>query len=537
MSPPNSKLFSQSRTSEGSEAWNARGIQLRNQGKLEEAVECYGKAIRIDPRSAAIHNNLGLALRDLHRLDDAMAAYQRALELMPGSAAVRSNIATVLKDMGDLDAAIQWYRSALEAEPNPHAGSNLLYALHFHEGVTSVQLYQEHRWWNERFARPLAALIRRAGNEPNPDRRIKIGYVSPDFRAHPVGRFIFPLLMHHDHSQFQVHCYSDVRTPDGMTELFKSRADVWRETRALSDERLAEAIRRDSIDILVDLTMHVDGSRLLAFARKAAPVQVTYLAYPGTTGMETMDYRLSDGFLDPPSKDGGLCANDSNYTERTIRLRSYWCYQPARDTPDVAPPPVMSHGAVTFGCLNNFCKISPGAFETWCELLRRVPSSRMILHTREGSHRRRTLQRFAHQQIDPIRVEFVSALSMPEYFAKYNQIDVALDPFPYPGGTTTCDALWMGVPVVTLPQETAVSRGGLSILSTTGLTELIARDRTDYVRIAAELAGDWPRLAELRGTMRQRMRASPLLDILGFKTDVETAFRWMWRQWCASRHG
>jgi predicted O-linked N-acetylglucosamine transferase (SPINDLY family) len=531
MPSPNPRLFGQPHVSESAETWNARGIQMRDQGKLEEAVECYRRAIQIDPRSAAAHNNLGLALRDLHKLDDALASYHRALELQPRSAAVRSNIATVLKDMGDLDAAIQWYRIAVEAEPNPHAGSNLLYALHFQEGTTPAQLWQEHQRWNQQFAKPLTGLIRPHANDPNPERRIKIGYVSPDFRAHPVGRFIFPLLMRHDHSQFQVHCYSDVRTHDGMTELFKSRADVWRKTRGLSDERLAEMVRQDAIDILVDLTMHVEGSRLLVFARKPAPVQVTYLAYPGTTGLETIDYRLTDANLDPAGRD------ESFYSEKSIRLRSFWCYQPARDTPNVVPPPALSRHGITFGCLNNFCKVSPSAFSTWCELLRRVPNPRLILHAREGSHRQRTHQRFAEQYVDPKRVEFVSGLAMPEYFATYNQIDIALDPFPYPGGTTTCDALWMGVPVVSFPQDTAVSRGGLSILSTVGLTELIARDRTDYVRIAVELAGDLPRLADLRGIMRERLRASPLLDIPAFKADVESAFRWMWGQWCASQHG
>jgi predicted O-linked N-acetylglucosamine transferase (SPINDLY family) len=510
------------------EAWNALGMRLRDKGELAEAMSCYQRALEIHPNFADAYNNTGLVLRDLGKLDESLVAHRRAAELMPTSAAVHSNIATVLKDMGELDEAIASYRAALAIEPDHRVGSNLLYALLFDEKITPRQLYEEQRWWNDTFARPLAGSIRPHENSPDSQRRLRIAYVSPNLRAHPVGRFLFPLITNHDAREFEVFCYGDVRRPDGVTELIKSRAQVWRETRGMSDERLAELIRQDQIDILIDTSMHMEDSRMLLYARKPAPVQVTYLAYAGTTGLEAMDYRLTDAFLDPEG------ADESVYSEKSVRLRSYWCYQPARDTPDIGPAPVLGEGRITFGCLNNFCKMRPGTFETWCELLRRVPDSRLILHAREGSHRERTQERFARQGVAGERIEFVEGLPLPGYFAQYNRIDIALDPFPYPGGTTTCDALWMGVPVVTLPKQSAISRGGASLLNLVAMQELIARDEGDYVRIGVELAKDIARLSQLRITMRQRMRGSILMDIHGFRRDVEAAYRRMWRTWCES---
>jgi predicted O-linked N-acetylglucosamine transferase (SPINDLY family) len=511
------------------EAWNALGMRLRDKGELAEALSCYNRALSINPSFADAHNNVGLVLRDLGSLDDALAAHQRASELLPGSAAVHSNIANVLKDMGNLDQAVESYRKALAIEADSRIGSNMLYALLFDEKITARQLREEHRWWNDTFARPLARSIRLHSNDPDSGRRLRIAYSSPNLRAHPVGRFLFPLITNHDANQFEVFCYSDARRPDGVTELIKSRAGVWRETRGASDEQLAELIRQDGIDILIDTAMHMEDSRMLLFARKPAPVQVTYLAYAGTTGLETMDYRLTDAYLDPPGQD------ESIYSEKSVRLRSYWCYQPAKDTPPVGPLPILASGQITFGCLNNFCKMTPGTFAAWAEILRRVPKSRLILHTREGSHRQRTRERFWAQGIAPDRIEFIEGLPMPDYFAKYNQIDIALDAFPYPGGTTTCDALWMGVPVVTLPRQSAISRGGLSILTFLGLPELISASPEDYVRIAAELAGDLSRLSQLRSTMRERMKASALMDIQGFRRDVEAAYRQMWLNWCRAK--
>ncbi|MGD0390242.1 MAG: hypothetical protein ABSC42_14950, partial [Tepidisphaeraceae bacterium] len=275
---------------------------------------------------------------------------------------------------------------------------------------------------------------------------------------------------------------------------------------------------------------HMARNRMLLFARKPAPVQVTYLAYCSTTGLETMDYRLTDPHLDPPG------TNDAYYSEKTVRLpESYWCYPMHGQSPQVGPLPAPSGGEVTFGCLNNFCKVSPAALELWIQLLRATPKSHLIVHAKEGSHRQRVRDLLERQGIDPRRLKFAGLVSLSEYFKLYEQIDVGLDPFPCNGGTTTCDALWMGVPVVTLAGRTAVGRGGVSILANVGLPELIAQTPQQYVQIATDLAGDLPRLAELRRTLRARMQASPLMDAPRFARNIEAAYREMWTTWCGQK--
>jgi predicted O-linked N-acetylglucosamine transferase (SPINDLY family) len=398
----------------------------------------------------------------------------------------------------------------------------------FSSGYDARTLCEEHRRWDRNHAAPLARFIGPHLNDRSPDRRLRVGYVSPDFRHHPVGRFLLPLLESHDRRSFEIFGYASVDVPDTMTDRCRAHTDVWRNMLGSSDEQVARTIRQDRIDILVDLSVHMAKNRLLVFARKPAPVQVTYLAYCGTTGLSTIDYRLTDPYLDPPGQDEQI------YTEQSVRLpETYWCYQPAIETPPVNALPALDVGHVSFGSLNNFCKVTPATLAAWGRLLQAVPQSRLLLHARSGSHRDRVRKFLAEQGVSPERLEFIDFQPMAEYFAAYQQIDVALDPFPYGGGTTTCDALWTGVPVVSLAGETAVGRGGLSILSNIGLPGLAARDPDEYVRIAAELALDLPRLTELRATLRQRMQSSPLMDAARFARGVEAAYREMWRRWCA----
>jgi predicted O-linked N-acetylglucosamine transferase (SPINDLY family) len=393
-------------------------------------------------------------------------------------------------------------------------------------------IYEEHRRWNQQHAEPLRKFIQPHTNNRESERPLRIGYVSPDFRDHPVGRFLLPLLAAHDPNNFAVFCYAEVHHPDRLTDLLHRHAKQWRNTVGLTDERAAELIREDQIDILVDLTMHMARNRLLLFARKPAPVQATYLAYCSTTGLNTIDYRLTDPHHDPPG------VNDAYYSETSIRLpETYWCYSSVEQSPQVSLPPALGTGDVTFGCLNNFCKVSPEALDVWIQLLGATPKSRLILHAHEGSHRQRVWDSLQHQGIDPHRLRFVGMLPFYEYFNMYEQIDIGLDPFPYNGGTTTCDALWMGVPVVTLSGRTGVGRGGVSVLRNVGLTELIGETPEQYVRIATGLAGDLPRLAELRRTLRSRMQASPLMDAPRFARNIEAAYRQMWRNWCAQTDG
>jgi predicted O-linked N-acetylglucosamine transferase (SPINDLY family) len=497
-------------------------------GKYAEAEACHRRALELDPALAEAHNNLGNALIHQGKHEEAAAVLRRALECKPDCAEAHNNLGNVWKDQGNLDEAVACYRRAAQARPDfATALSNLINTLYYCPAYDAAAIYEEQRRWNRRYAQPLAKFIRPHDNDRSPDRRLRVGYVSPDFRRHPVGRFMLPLLESHDHAGFEIFCYASPQVPDAITARCRAAADVWRPMLGRSDEEVAETVRQDRIDILVDLTMHLANHRLLVFARKPAPVQVTYLAYCGTTGLETIDYRLTDPYLDPPGGD------ERFYSEESFRLpETYWCYRPEEEAPPEGLLPALAAGHVTFGCLNNFCKVTEPTLAAWSRLLQALPRSRLLLHTHAGSHRDRVREYLLGQGIAPERLTLVELLPAVKYLRIYRQIDVALDPFPYGGGTTTCDALWMGVPVVSLAGPMAVGRGGLSILSNLGLAELVARDDQQYVRIAAELAGDLPRLEGLRATLRARMRGSPLMDAPRFAGNVENAYRSMWRRWC-----
>jgi predicted O-linked N-acetylglucosamine transferase (SPINDLY family) len=511
------------------QAYNVMGNVLQEMGRLDEAIGAYQQALALQPDYHLALSNLGVLFNRKGLLDEAVASVRKALAINPRFTAGWSNLGNALREQGDIDGAIDAFRRGVELSADSREVGNLVYALHFHPEYTPQRLYEEHAKWNQIFAEPLAGEIRPHTNNRSTGRRLRIGYVSPDFRTHPVGRFMVPLLANHDHQQFEIFCYAEMRRPDVTTSWFQSRADVWRHTVGLSDAHLADLVRNDGIDILVDLTMHMEFGRLLTFARKPAPVQAAYLAYCGTTGLRTMDYRLSDPYLDPPGN-----PDEQWYTEKTIRLpRTYWCYPPHDNVPAVSPLPALSAGYVTFGCLNTYAKVTPQTWEAWLQLLRAVNRSKLIVHSAQGSHRKKAHDWLAAQGIDPARVLFVGRMRTSQYFQQYSQIDIGLDPFPYTGGTTTCDALWMGVPVVTRTGQTAVSRSGSSILSNVGMPELIASSTEDYVRIAAALASDVPRLSEIRNNLRQRMERSALMDGPAFARDIEAAFRKMWHEWCA----
>lgn len=514
------------------------GNVLRETGQLEEAIASHLRALAIDPNFSDAYNNLGIALKDKGPLDEAIAAFRKAVALKTSHAEAYNNLGNALKETGSLDEAIAAFRSAIAVKPSfSEAHSNLIYTLHFHPGYDVQAIAEEHRRWNRQHAAPIQQVHRQNffANDRGSERRLRIGYVSPDFRSHVVGRFFMPLLEHHDRGGFEIFCYSNVHAPDAMTDRIRSRADAWRDIVGVSDAAAAEQIREDKIDVLVDLAMHTARNRLLVFAHKPAPVQVTYLAYCSSSGLDAMDYRLTDPHLDPLAPRGADPAGGQEdfYSEQSIRLPEvYWCYDPGSATPDVAALPALNAGYVTFGCLNSFAKASAPALATWIQILRESPSSRFLLHARQGEHRRRTLELFKREGIDPGRLTFVDYLQGHDYLRQYHQIDIALDPFPYAGGTTTCDALWMGVPIVTLRGQTAVGRAGVTLLASVGLNDLVATTREQHVRRAVELANDLPRLAEMRAGLRDRMRRSPLMDAPRFARNVETAYRQMWRRWC-----
>jgi predicted O-linked N-acetylglucosamine transferase (SPINDLY family) len=513
------------------EAHNNLGNALREDGRPAEATASLAHAIRIRPDYAEAYQNLGLAWFALERFDDAIAALRTAIRLKPNLAAAWLTLGNALREQGQLDRAIDAYRRAIEIEPGA-AGyhSSLVFILPFHPDHDSAAVLDEARRWSRRHAEPLERLAPDLGGPPDPGRRLRIGYVSPDFRNHVQAIFTTPLLSHHDREQVEVFCYADVARPDARTERLRGHADAWRNIVGLSDLQLAELVRDDRIDILVDLTMHMHGNRLPAFARRPAPIQVTWLAYPGTTGLSAIDYRLTDPYLDPP----GLF--ETCYAEESVRLETFWCYDPLTDGPPVNALPAAASGVVTFGCLNHFSKVNDGCLALWADVLRAVPRSRLLLMAPPGEARGRVAAGLERAGVAATRVEFVGRTSRADYLGLYHRIDLGLDPAPYNGHTTSLDASWMGVPTVTLvSRRTAVGRAGWSQLCNLGLPELAAETPAEYVAIAARLAGEPSRLQEWRGTLRQRMRQSPLMDAPRFARQMEQAYRAMWHRWCRNR--
>jgi predicted O-linked N-acetylglucosamine transferase (SPINDLY family) len=494
----------------------------------EEALATYYHALRIQPGFVEAQFNLSNLLKDGCKFDEALAGYQSVLALRPGYADAWLNLGNVHKDRGELDEAVAAYRRVLQlqtAERKAH--SNLIYTLHFCPGSDEQTVAEAQAEWNRRIIAPLRTPRGPETHDRNPERRLRIGYVSPDFRHHPVSHFLLPLLEAHDKTLVEIYCYASVPRPDDFTERAKRAADVWRDALGLEDERLDAQIRADRIDILVDLSQHMAGNRLPVFARKPAPVQVSWLGYPASTGLAAMDYRLTDHFLDPEGSAG------SRSVDVPVRLPDCWfCFHPGT-SPEPDGLPTARSGRITFGCLNNFSKITAPALRMWARVLRAVPDSRLLLHCPTGATQTRLRTWFESEGITRDRLELVPRTSTRmEYLLTHQRIDIVLDSFPYNGGTTTCEALWMGVPVVTLAGDTAVSRLGLTICENLGLSELVAFSEDDYVRIATEVASDQPRLAALRATLRARMQASPLMDAPRFGRHVETAYRTMWRKWC-----
>ena len=506
------------------------GVIFRNRGRLDEAIACFQQALALKPDLTDAHLHLGNLFKERSRPDDAVACFQRAVALQPKLAEAHNNLGNVLRDQGRLDEALDHYRQALSLKPDLlTANANLLFLLPFHPAYDAGSIFAAHREWAARRAAPLARLGPPHDNDRNPDRRLRIGYVSPNFYNHVVGRNLLPLFQHHLREQFEVFCYADVASPDTITDQLRADVHTWRETTGLSDDQLAHLVQEDRIDILVDLTLHMAGSRLLAFARKPAPVQVTFAGYPGTTGLPAIDYRLTDPYLDPP----GLL--DAHYSETSIRLPdSFWCYATSGDEPAVRPLPATVRGCVTFGCLNQFAKVNPAMLRLWARVLRAVDQSRLLLLAVAGTHRQDTLDVLAAEGISSHRVEFSAPLPRLRYLELYHEIDVGLDTLPYNGHTTSLDSCWMGAPVVTIIGQTVVGRAGWSQLSNLRLTELAAHTPDEFVRIATDLAHDLPRLATLRATLRERMQRSPLTDAPRFARNIEAAYRMMWHRWCAS---
>jgi protein O-GlcNAc transferase len=542
------------------DAHNNLGNALRSMGRHDEAMAAYRKALEAQPNHVNALNNVGSGLFRRNQVDEAIAAFRRAAALSPNFVMAQFNLGTALGRKGQLDEAVDWLRRAVTLEPNyvdaftnlgnslrdigeldeaigcyrralqirpDHAGvhSNVAFSLHFHPGYDAAAIFAELSEWDRRHAEPLRASGRGHRNDRSPNRRLKIGYISCEFWAQAEAHFVLPLLESHDREGFEIHAYSSGERIDQITHRHRQAVDVWNDVAGLSDSELAERIRGDEIDILVDLNMHMRNNRLLTLARQPAPIQVTWLAYPGGTGLRTIDYRFTDHFMDPPDQAAGI------YCEESVQLGDCWCcYDPLVDLP---APAARIPGPIRFGSLNNPCKLNASFLSLWAEVLRGVPDSRLLLLSNSDRQQRRIRELFERHGVDPARLEFVGHMPRPEYMKTYRRIDIALDPVPYNGITTTCDALWMGVPVVSLTGMTACGRAGLSLLSAVGFADLVARRPEDFAPLATGLALDLPRLAELRKNLRQRMLDSPLMNRKLFAGHVEVAYRRMWQRWCA----
>jgi predicted O-linked N-acetylglucosamine transferase (SPINDLY family) len=504
------------------EVHNNLGLALLNQGRAEEARASFEQALTLRPELTDAQNNLSLALEALGRPDDALLAVKRALLGDPHHRGALTNLGNAYKDEGRVADAIATYRRVLVVDPDDApVHSNLLLAMQYQSGMDPQDILEEARRYARQHAGPLSGTTEPRSVRCRSGRRLRIGYVSPDFREHPVVYFLEPILAAHDHRGFEIFCYADVPIPDAVTRRLQDCADHWRSLVGLADSQAAEMIHQDAIDILVDLAGHTAGNRLRTFARKPAPLQVSYLGYLGTTGLASIDYYLTDAHADPPE------LADAHYQERLIRLPECgFCYSPG-PAPEVSPAvPAEQSGQVTFGSLNNVAKLSDEVLAVWSQVLSAVPGSVLFLGTGVGGHAAdRIRDILARHGIAPERLRLAGrTASRYDYLTLYHGIDIGLDPFPYNGVTTTCDALWMGIPTVTLAGRSGAARQGVRFLRNVGLDELIAESPEEYVRIATSLAGDLPRLTAWHSDLRERMRRSPLRDANRLTRNLERAY-------------
>lgn len=518
------------------DAYNDLGVAFKDKGRLDEALDCYQKALHLDPEHYSAHHNRGYALMKQGRLEEATESYQSALRIEPDSWLTLESLGSALVQQGKLDEAETYYRCAIRINANYLiAHEALLVIMNYNSRYDAQTIFSEHLTFAREHAEPLSAVIPPHSNERSPVRRLRIGYVSPDFRRHSVAYFIEPVLASHNHGHCEIFCYSDVSFPDEVTTRIQGYADHWQNILGKSDEVVARLIQRDSIDILVDLAGHTANNRVLVFARKPAPVQVSWVGYLATTGFSAMDYRIADRYTDPPG------TTEQFYTEKLMRLpQSFLCYLPDKDSPVVGDLPAQTSGHITFGSFNNLVKVSPGVFALWARILKALPESCLIMKARslsDRSTRQYAMEMFTQEGVTAERIVLLPWDPSPKHLMTYNEVDIGLDTFPFNGGTTTCEALWMGVPVITLAGTAYASRTGVSLLSNVGLADLIACTPERYVEIAVNLAKDINRLQTLRRELRSRVAHSPLTNAKQFTDNLEKCYREVWARWCRAAQG
>jgi predicted O-linked N-acetylglucosamine transferase (SPINDLY family) len=481
------------------EAWSHLGSAYLNKGELSKASECFEKSVALKPSSPEAWNNIALVYQSLCRFDEAIDCFRQTRALAPNS-------------------------------PGMH--SNLLFGLQYQPGKTAEDLFSETMEWGVVHAAPHYHKAKAPTNVADPDKRLRIGYLGADFKGHSSAYFLMPLFENHNREAFEIFVYAQVAPPDGWTQKFMDLSHNWHFTNAVTDDDLADLVRSERIDILVDLSAHTADTRVLTMARKPAPVQVSWIGIGNTTGVKTVDYFLTDPHYLPEDHERFFC-------EKPWRLpRIAYCYDPLNVFPEVGPQPALEKGFITFGCFSRSVRMNPAVLETWAKLMVGVPNSQILINTksmlddglRETFHE--TFERHGIAR-ERVRLEFI--VPTQATWAAYNEVDIALDPFPHNAGLTSYESLWMGVPVLTLCDRPPQGRYGTSIMNNIGLPQFVAKDPEDYVRIGTEWARTPERLAELRKGLRDRMKTSPLCDGAAFARDVEDAYRGMWRRWCAEQ--
>ncbi len=542
------------------ETLNALGVVLKDRGEFDEAMSLWRRATELSPNYSVAHNNIGVMLRLMRRPGEALAPLRMALQLNPNDSMAAGNLAHALLNLGKTTDAEDVAREILRRDPVNAEGHLMLgfalaYQARVEEAIAEFLLSLESApgtttnicntlfaslYSDQRTPAAIAELHRSLSLQIAPattpystwlhpaskDAPLRIGYLSPDMRVHPVSTFFEAVMSHHDRSHMEIYCYSTTEAPDDTTRRLRELSTVWRDCAGRPDKWIAERIHADGIQILVDLAGHTSGNRAAVLRAKPAPVQALYIGYPGTTGLLEVDYLIADSRVCPPE-------HDSLYTERVARLGgSFWCFRPPEMAPEPAPPPVLRNGYVTFGSFNAAQKITDSTVRLWAQVLETMPRSRLLLKSlsfADEKLRTRFKRRFIEAGVAAERLEMLEPNERKQFYAEYRHIDIALDPIPYNGGTTSCEALWMGVPVIALRGELFRGRMAAAILEIIGLPELAADSTAGYVSVASRLAADPARIARLHSGLREQVARSPLCDGNRAARELEGLYRDMWR--------